>query len=102
VLDLRGQPFPPRRRQLVKPGLAVLFGYTPFRPDQALRLKPVQRRIERPLLDAEDVGRDQVDAIRNGQPVSRLVLQGAQDQHVERSVDQVGLFLGHEQLTQTV
>ena len=83
--------------ELVEAGPAVVFGNTPLRPDQPLGLEPVERGVERTLLDAEDIGGDLVDAVRDPETVSRLVLEGAEDEHVEGAVDEIGFFLGHEE-----
>jgi hypothetical protein len=39
-----------------------------------------------------------VDAIGDGQAMSRIVLERFQDQHIERAVNQVRFFFGHNEL----
>ena len=48
--------------QLVELRLAVVVGVAPLRGDQPLLLEPVQRRVERALVDLQDVARDLLDA----------------------------------------
>src|SRR6185437_10130179 len=60
-------------------GLAVVLGAAPLGPHPALRVEPVQRRVERPLPHLQGALRDQTDALRDAPAVQRLGREGAQD-----------------------
>ena len=59
-------------RQRVELGAAVVVGGAPLGLDPAAPLEAVQRRIERALLHAQGVARDQLDALRDRPAVLRL------------------------------
>ena len=104
-VDAGRQPLPLRQlgldllpagpRQRVEPGPAVGLGGAPLRRDPALMLEPVQRRIERPLLDAQQLVGNLLDALGDRPAVHRLERDGAQDQEIEGALDEVGL-VAHE------
>src|SRR5215471_368984 len=83
-------------RQLVEARLPVVLRGSPGRADPALPLQPVERGIERPLVDLEHVFGELLDALRDPPAVHRGRPEGLQDQHVEGSLEQVGS--GHSQL----
>ena len=82
-------------RQAVVLGLAVVLRRVPFRIDPSLLLEAMECRIERPLIDAQDVLRDLLDAQRDSPAVHRLERQGLQDEHVERSLQEILFLTGH-------
>ena len=70
------------------------------RPHSALttrELEPVQRRIERALLDAQDFFGDLSDVLGDAPAVALAARERAQDQHVERPLDQLAgrLLISH-------
>src|SRR5262245_1657615 len=50
----------------------------------------MERRIERALIDLQDVLGNLLDALGDGPPVQGILLQRAQDQQVERAGQQIG------------
>ena len=61
-------------------------------------LEPVQRRVERPLFDAQHVRRQLLDALGDAETVLRLELQRLQHEQVQRALQQIPLVLGHDSL----
>src|SRR5439155_11373313 len=51
--------------------------------------------IKRTLFDVQNVFRHLVDAIGNREAVPRIMLERFQDQHIERSVNEVWFLPGH-------
>ena len=72
----------------VELGAAVVLGGALFGGDPAALDQPVQRRIERPLLDLQHVVRIALDGLGDGVAVRRPEQQRAQDQQVERALQQ--------------
>src|SRR5215217_8112973 len=62
VLTLEVELLAPDASQLVEPGAEVVVRHAPFRRDPSLALDPVEGRVERALLDAQNVGRHLPDA----------------------------------------
>src|SRR4029078_12865508 len=62
---------------------------SPFGGDPSLAQQAVERRVERPLLDAENVIRERLDVTRHRVPVGASQSEGTQDEHVERAGEQV-------------
>ena len=60
--------------------------------DQFLFFQPVERRIERPLLDLQYVVRDLNDALGDGPAVHRFERKRLQDEEVESALQQIGRF----------
>jgi hypothetical protein len=54
-------------------------------------LEPVQRWIERPLVDLEDILRNFLDALRDRPSVERRGLEDAQDEEIEGAGEEIGL-----------
>src|SRR5262245_23035768 len=50
----------------------------------------MEGRVERALVDLQDVSRNLLDAIGDGPAVQGIVLQRAQDQQIERAGQQIG------------
>jgi hypothetical protein len=100
--DRGGEPFPQRGflLELFLPGLckgvvlraAVLLGHAPLRLDPPLIFEALQRRVERPLLDQQDVARQLTDTARDRPAVQRFEGQRLEDQQVERALDEVDGF----------
>ena len=55
----------------------------------------MERRIERPVVDAERVLGEELDALRDVPPVGRTCLQQLQDDQIERSGEERCLVLRH-------
>src|SRR5215813_289959 len=70
-LGLRRQLFPAGGGQFVIFGLPVVLRRPPLRGDPALRLQPVQRRIQRPLAHPQYILRNPLYALCNVPSVSR-------------------------------
>lgn len=86
---------PTGRCEPVVPELALaLFVQFPLRRDQALSLEAMKGRVERSVLETQDIPGGVVDVPRNVVPVPRSTLQGAENQHVERALNEYALFLG--------
>src|SRR5262249_2662339 len=82
-LTLDGQLLPPGRGQLVILGPPVVLRRSPLRSDPSTRFEPVESRVERPVVDAQDVFGDNLDALRDLVTVSRLDLEHLQNDQVE-------------------
>jgi hypothetical protein len=78
------------RRERIKPRLAILLGLSPFRPNQAFLFEPVKRRVERALLDPQQVIRNPSNV--GGDRVSMHPLarcQRLQDQQYECALENI-------------
>src|SRR5215472_11329530 len=105
VGDCGGQLFPSlgflfqllaaARGQLVELGAPVVLRCAPACLNPATALQPMQRRIKRALLDAQHIGRDLLDAFRNGPPVTRPERQGLQDEEIKRPLRQIDAVGSH-------
>ena len=82
-------------REPVVLGLTVVLRRVPFRIDPALLLQAMERRVERPLVDPQDVARDLLDALRDAPAVHRLERQRLQDEHVERALQEILFLTSH-------
>ncbi len=60
-----------------------------MRLDPAVLFQPVQRRVERALVDLEDVLGKLADALRNAPAVHGFEGDGLQNQQVQRALDQI-------------
>ena len=58
--------------------------------DPALVLEAMERRVERALVDLQDVLGDLLDALRDRPAVQRVGLQRPEDEQVERARQKVG------------
>src|SRR4029453_695002 len=81
---------PSRRREAVVAGAAIALRGAPLGADPALPLETRKRRVERALLDEQDLLRHLANALRDRPAVHRLESDRLQDQQVERALDQVG------------
>src|SRR6185437_14653897 len=73
-------------------GAAAVFGGAPAGGDPAGGLHAVQRGVERPLLDPQEIAGDLVDVLGDAEAVHaflRAALQGVQHQQVERALEVV-------------
>jgi hypothetical protein len=70
-------------------GAAILLGHAPGCLDPALVFEPMESRIERALLDLQDVARQLLDPFREGPAMLRLELQRFQNEEVERPLNEV-------------
>ena len=96
MLLFRGELLATSGRQSVLPRLAIVIGHAPFCLDPSLCFQPIKRRIKRTLLNAQNVFRHLLDPIGDRESVPRIVLERFQDQHFERSVNQIGFLSGHK------
>src|SRR5262249_3805493 len=86
---------PPRARERVELGLAIVLRNAPLRSQEPLLLEPVQRRIKRPLLDAQKIGRDLLDASRYPEAMLRPRRDDFEDQHVQGALKKIGFRVSH-------
>ena len=77
-----------RARERVETGPAVVVGGPPLRVDPAPRLQALQRRIERSVLDEQHVVGGLLDGPRDALAVLRAEHERAQDQEVQRALEQ--------------
>src|SRR6266849_3951986 len=83
----------PRRREPVIFGLAFVFRLAPFAGDPSLVLQPVQRRVQGTLLNLQPIFRNLLDAQQNAVAVQRAEGNSLEDQHVQRALQKVELFV---------
>jgi hypothetical protein len=89
-----GELLPAGGRQPVVLALALsLSEHFPFRRDPALALETVERRIQRSMLQAEDVVGRALDVLGDLVPVRRTEQQCAEDQHIQRALQQSRCFM---------
>ena len=81
-----------RPREVIEFGFAAGFGLGPLRLDPALLLQPVQRRIERSLLDLKRFPGDQLNALGNCPPVLRFERESLQNQQIQGALNEIGRF----------
>jgi len=74
------------RRKMVKLGFAAGLCILPLSGEESPVLQAVQRRIERALLDLQNVTGDLLDSLRDGVAVNRAQQDHFQDQQVQRSL----------------
>ena len=77
------------RREPVILGPAAELRHLPLGFEPALKLEPVQGRVERALVDLQHVFGNRLDALRDCPAVQGVLLQRAQDQQVERAGQQI-------------
>src|SRR5262245_52364276 len=88
---LRGELPASARREAIEAGAPVVVGGAPVRRDPAAILEPVERRVERSVLDLEHLVRPERDGVRDRVAVGRSEHERAQDQQIERSLQQLSL-----------
>src|SRR5262249_34439768 len=80
----------------VEARVAVLLGDVPLRPHPAVPLHAMQRRVERPFLDAQQIGGDALDVRGDGVAVHPTVrIERFQHQQHERALQDVVLLYAH-------
>ena len=72
--------------QGVELGAAILFRGAPLCADPFLAFQAIERRVERTLLDLQDVARDLLDALGDAPAVHGFERQSFQDQKIERAL----------------
>src|SRR5262249_15338671 len=83
VLRLALQPFSSCCRQPVIFRLPLILRFAPLARNPTLMFQPVQRRIERPLLDLQPVLRDLLDSQQHTIAMQRPERYRFEDQHVQ-------------------
>src|SRR5579863_3676570 len=66
----------------------------PVRGEQLLVFQPMQRGVERTLLDLESFTRDLLDLLGDGVPVDRPVRNDPENQKIERALRELGFGCG--------
>ena len=90
VVGLHAQPSASPGRKGIELGLAVVVGRPPRRGHPAPGLEPMQRRVERPLADRQDVLGGLLDPPGDVVAVGAAVAERLKDQEVERAPQNVG------------
>src|SRR5262249_32261286 len=80
--------FVPEPRQAIVPGPFAFFGQLPRRSDPALCLQPMQRRVQRPGLDLEQIFRGSLNVFGDEVAVSRAGKKSTENEQVERALEQ--------------
>jgi hypothetical protein len=75
-----------RPRERVELGLASRFRLPPLGFEPAFLLEPVQRRVQRSLIDLDGLARDLLEPLRYPVAMRRIERQDLKDQHVERAL----------------
>src|SRR6185369_12861551 len=83
-------------REFIKLSPSIVFRHSPLRLDPAAFLHTVKRRIERAILDFEQIFRRFVYALNETVAVHRSTRQSVQDQQLQRALHQVRAFTCHE------
>src|SRR5262245_10025478 len=83
LADFNGQLPPSGRRQLVVLRAAAQLRHAPLGFNPSLVLEAMECRIERALIDLQDIFGDLLDAFRDRPAVQRLGSQRAEDEQVE-------------------
>ena len=78
-----------RRRQPVVLRAPVVLRCSPEARDEALVFEAVERRVQRPVLHLEHLFGGVLDRVGDGVAVRRSEEERAQDEHVERSREDV-------------
>jgi hypothetical protein len=90
-LDPLGLELPlPLAGELVVAGSAVVVGRAPLGADPAPAQHPLERRVERALVDLEDVAGDLAEPERDPPAVHGLEGERLEDEHLERSLEEFG------------
>src|SRR6185437_13680313 len=71
-LGLRAERSPALRGEPVVAGAAVVLRRAPFGADPPLELEPLERGVERPLVDVEHAARELLDALADPPAMHRL------------------------------
>src|SRR5262249_38541583 len=90
-LELRASLF----RERVVFGAAVVLSRPPFGIDEATSLEPLEGEHERARIHLEHALADLLDALGDSESVHWLKAQALEDEHVQRSLDDVSRLFGH-------
>src|SRR4249920_3412071 len=82
-------------REVVELGASRVLGLSPLAVEPSRALETLERGEQRSRIHLEYVARDLLDASRDPEAVQRLQAQRLQDQHVQRSLNDVGIRLLH-------
>src|SRR5207248_8279497 len=85
--------FASRGGERIEARLAVVDRYAPLAGDPAALLETLQRGIERSVLDEELLVGGLLDGVRDALAVLRPPDEGAEDQQIQRALQQLELFL---------
>ena len=83
---------PPFLGKVIVFRFSVVFGDAPFGFDPTLTLKSVKRRIQRPLPHREHFPRPILDALADAKAVRRFTAEDFENQHIQRSLQEVRLL----------
>jgi hypothetical protein len=83
------------RREAAHTDPAALFGQSLVGENQAAFLESVQGRVERSLVDLEHACGPLPNAARDRLAVKRRLLQGLEDEEIERALEKIGARTGH-------
>src|SRR6266849_5335883 len=86
---------PPASREFVIFRAPVVLRCPPARFDPATALQPVQRGVQRTLLNLQCIARNLLDSLGDGPAMLRFERQRSQDQQVQGALRQVDAFDGH-------
>src|SRR5688572_8318317 len=89
---------PPRGRELVELRAPAELGDTPLGAHEPVVLETVERGVQRPLIHAERVAGNLLDAARHGPAVHGLAAEVPEDQQSERSLEEFVSGEGHRLL----
>ena len=81
--------FAPKRREAIEPGPLAFVGQFPGGGDPAFGLQSMERRIQRPGLDLEQVFRGPLNVFGDRVAVGGSGKQRAEDEEVERALQQL-------------
>jgi len=79
--------------------LPIVFRLAPFASDPALVFQAIRRRIQRALLNLQTIFRNLLDAQQNAVAVQWAEGNGLEDQHVERTLQNVQLVVHESNLS---
>src|SRR6266852_6390145 len=87
---------PARGGQAVKFCAPVICGSSPFGFDPSFLQEPLERRVERAVLDLENVLRGLLDELGDAVAMHRPPAKRAQDEQVQGSLQEIEPFVGRE------
>src|SRR5215471_7250187 len=85
----------PFASQFIEFSLTIVFRHSPFRLYQSLLLQAIECWIERSFLYAQDIIRELLYTLRNGVTMVRTLTECAQNQKIERSLQEIDLPYRH-------
>src|SRR5207249_127712 len=80
------------RGQPIELGFTIVIGFAPLTGNQTLVFQPVERWIQRSLLDLQLLTGDLLCAKQNPVAMQRAERDGFEDQHVQSALQQIDLF----------